>query len=44
VFISSSDFDKDILGVESNLGMIRVDDRRKRTNSTIGIKNNRIDG
>ena len=28
--ISSSNFDKDVLGVQSNLGLVRVDDRRQR--------------
>jgi hypothetical protein len=43
VFISSSDFDQYVLGVESDLGMIRVDDRRKRTDGALGVENNRVD-
>lgn len=44
VFISCGDFDQNVFGIESDLGMIRVDDGRKRTNSALGIENNGIDG
>lgn len=44
MFISCSDFNQNILGIEGNLGAIRIDDRRKRTNSALGIENDGIDG
>lgn len=44
MFVSGGDFDQNVLGVESNLGVIRVDDGRKRTDSTLGIENNGVDG
>lgn len=44
MFISCSNFNQNILGVEGNLGVIRIDDRRKRTNSTLRIENDGIDG
>lgn len=43
MFISSSDFDKDVLSVEGDLGVIRVDNRGERTNGTLGIKNDGVD-
>lgn len=43
MFISCGDFDQNVLGVEGDLGMIRVDDGRKRTNSALGVENNGID-
>lgn len=43
MLISGGDFDQNILGVESNLGVIRVDDGRERTHSALGVKDNRVD-
>lgn len=42
MFVSSCDFNKDVFGVQSDFGVIRVDDWGKRTDDTIGIKYNRI--
>lgn len=42
MFVSSGDFDQNVLGVKSDFRMIRVDDRRKRTNGTVGIENDRV--
>jgi hypothetical protein len=42
VLISGSDFNKDILGIKSNLGVIRVDDGRERAHNTVSIRNDGI--
>ena len=42
--IYSSDFNKDILGGELNLGMVTIDNGRKRANNTLAVQNNGIDG
>lgn len=42
--IKRSNFDKDILGVQANFRMITVDNGRKRTDGSVGIVDDRVDG
>lgn len=41
--VGSGDIDEDVLSVESDLGVIRVDDRRHRENLTRSIVDDRVD-
>lgn len=43
MFVSSGDFDKDILSRELDLGMFRVDDRREGAYNAVGIIDNGVD-
>lgn len=42
--VKCSDFDEDVLGVQGNLGVIAVDDRRKRADGSLGVVDHWVDG
>jgi hypothetical protein len=42
--VKCSNFNKDILGVQANFGMVTVDNGRKGTNGSVGIVDRRVDG